>query len=165
MILFDKINIKTLDFEFSGRSFKNELITEMNNAVSKFKNHTVSNGIDSANLIGVLCGFELSKTDRDCGGCCDIDNKTISINEDKHAIILHEVSHALQLRAGAFDFEQRQISDAIKIEQQAETMAYLLNLKLFNVNRPQDFSCYFERKDWIFLKDWFGDYFQNDLEL
>lgn len=165
ILLFDKIDFRTLDFEFKGRSFKKELLKEVENSVSKYSKHTASKDIDPDNLIGVLCDFDTSVTDRDCDGCCDLNNRVICLNDYSHAIILHEVSHALQLRSGIFDFHDIQISDAIKVEQQAETIAYLLNLKLFNDNTPDLFKAYFCKEDHQFLLNWFGDFYQNDLNL
>lgn len=168
MVLYNKINIGTLDFEFKGRSYKKELLNEMKNLVSKINNSTKNkHSISAEDFVGVATGYDLIITDENCGGYCDRDNKEIAINEssvDSKSIIIHECCHVLQYNVGLIDNCDRVLlSDNIKFEQQCETMAYLINLKLFNSDRPQDYTSYFSKNDAEFLIDWYGECIQNDL--
>lgn len=170
-MIYTEININTFDSEFSGRSFKGELFKELNNVRDIFKEKIKHLDADLHNLIGELSGCELIETDEYCGGYCDYLNKEIAINYDENLTdkliptALHEICHLLQANVGVFDSSGDLISDEIKIEQQCETMAYILHSKLFNNFDKKIFDAYFEKSDVEFLIDWYGDYRQNDLIL
>jgi len=170
MILYDKIDFRTLDFEFKGRSYKKELLNEMKNLINKINSSTKNkHEITSEDFVGVATGYNLILTDENCGGYCDRDNMEIATNEnniDSKNIIIHECCHVLQYNVGLIDNCDRVLlSDNLKFEQQCETMAYLINLKLFNSDRPQDYTSYFSKEDAEYLMYWYGGWIQNDLIL
>lgn len=167
MILYDKIDIRTLDFEFKGRNFKKDLIKSVHNYINKYKSiKHIDTPIED--LIHTTTGFNFILPDKDCGGFCDFDNKVIAIdlNAKSETIIptiIHESVHSLQAEIGLFDFTENTLSDMIKLEQQCETVSYLINLKLFNKNTPELFNTYFSKADAYWLAEWYGDDIQNDL--
>ncbi|QMW05312.1 hypothetical protein [Spirosoma foliorum] len=132
------------------------------------------NLINSSNLheiAGVLTGFNLIESIYSgCGGYCEIDAKNIAISSEyslinKKLTLCHEMGHAIQVRSGHFDKRTLLLSDLIREEQQAETIGYYLFKALFPSVTPKKewFSVYFEQSDFVFLRNWYGEYCQNDL--
>ena len=98
-MIYTGVNFNTLDSEFSGRSFKKDLIKEINNAKTVFETNIKHNDFDFSSFVGLLSGYELVDTDIDCLGYCDFMNKEIAINiktidnEDIVPTLLHEMCH------------------------------------------------------------------------
>lgn len=114
--------------------------------------------------------FDLIKTDRDCGGYFSLDSKEIAINSYKDVetfdcknTIAHELSHLIQSKTKDFSLgESILLSDRFRLEQQCEAIASYLSPILF---KQKYIPCYNCVDAALFLKDWYGDYVQDDLLL
>jgi len=168
ILLYDKPTILTLDSEFSGKSFKKELLSEMDNTVKIFKQKMNNWNCKTDDFIGETIGFKTIEIEDGETNSCDNINKIIYLNEvgvTDWSIILHEVCHGLQMRAGVFDCSEKIFSSQLMIEQQCESMAFMLMRKLFNEANIEDFMAYFKKEDVLFLANWFDGYLQMDLKL
>ena len=138
-----------------------------------------------AEVIGYMSGFELVKNDLDCGGYCDREERVIAINEVKEwhplqirktstglpinrsmwlkSTLMHEIAHALQAEVEIFEKQARLLSWKVNMEWQAESIAYKLCNACFGPIHHKYFGAYFNTKDILFLKQWHGNYIENDL--
>lgn len=168
-MLYEGVNILTLDSDFNGRTYKKELTKEINNFISKIKSHTKHiDSIDPDNFIGVTTGYELFTSDGEYGGYCDGWSKEIVLNEDHlyHLpTIIHECAHSFQFNTGIIDLSDKTLSYEVKLEQQCETIGYLIYKELFKIDAPHLFTSYFDNDSIIFLKEWYGNNRQCDLIL
>jgi len=135
--------------------------------VSKFHNNNLVSA-DLPSLVGDLCGYELIDTNLNCGGYCDGNNRLIALNgrNTPYATLFHEMGHAMQFELEMFEKSSGLISDELKIEWQAETIAYELHRRCFGdaYTDKWKFNAYFTKRDWLFLIDWYGSWRQNDME-
>jgi len=140
----------------------------INSYVAKFhKNKLLS--ADLPSLVGELCGYELINTKLNCGGYCDGNNGLIALGKSKHPYktIFHEMGHAMQFELEMFEKSSGLISDELKKEWQAETIAYEMYRRCFGDAHTdkRKFDAYFTKRDWLFLIDWYGSWRQNDMEI
>lgn len=118
-------------------------------------------------LIGYTSGYEFIKMpdDVNAGGYCNWITKEIALsNTDKPlSYIFHELAHTIQDRLGMFNLKET-LSYQVKLEQQAETIAYNLYSALVDKNVDyKKFNTYFNIDDIIWLNDYFGGFYENDL--
>jgi hypothetical protein len=97
------------------------------------------------------------------GGIYHCETKTIEISEHRYgrkkslkwlkAVFTHELAHALQDNIGSLDHYWDSLADALKLEQEAETVSKKLCEILFpdDVFGEKYFNAYFKEKDIIFL--------------
>jgi len=128
---------------------------------------------DISYMLNKLFNYKVINTNMNCGGYCDYSNQIIAINKSnnkkllnlKH-VIAHEVGHLIQAEVEYFEKEELLLSNRYYIELQAETIGSII----FDILFPNDekdekkFDGYFKKKSLIFLRDWYGDFVQNDLE-
>ena len=165
MILYDKIDIKTLDFEFKNRNFKKDLLKEVSNYIKIFQSKKLHDA-DLYEIIGNTIDYDLIETN-DYSGLCFFNEKIIALNTDKETVIptlIHESVHAIQANVGIFDFTDNILSDMVKVEQQCESISYLIYNKLFNINRPDLFNTYFSKEDIQWLGNYYEGYVQIDIK-
>jgi len=76
------------------------------------------------------------------------------------------MGHAMQFELEMFEVKEPLISEELKIEWQAETIAYDLYRRCFphlHVDKKR-FNAYMTKRDWLFLIDWYGAWRENDIE-
>jgi hypothetical protein len=118
-----------------------------------------------ADQVGLMIGYDVIKTDLNCGGFCDYTNKRIAFSDTPDLkTMFHEVGHALQAKEGLFEQSNSWLmSHRLNVEWQAETIAYWMYSELVDKNiQVTDFSAYFRMRDVIFLKEWYGSYVEFD---
>jgi hypothetical protein len=119
-----------------------------------------------AEIIGYLTDYELVKTDLACGGWCSRYSKEIAYVNGGLSTIFHEIGHAFQAKCGIIKEEKKiLLSQEIAIEQQAETIAYVMYNKL--IGHSNNFTSYFKIEDIKFLDLWYKDseIYENDLKI
>lgn len=121
-----------------------------------------------ADLIGNLSGYNFIKlpNDANCGGYCNSTGKIIALRQDQGqpiATIFHELGHAMQANIGLFITDQP-LSYWVKIEHQAETIAYNLYSALVDKNIDhRKFNIYFNVDDIKWLNEYYNGFYENDL--
>lgn len=118
-----------------------------------------------ADIIGVLCDYELVNTNVICGGYCNHIDKEISYVSGGLPTIFHEISHAIQADLEIFDRMDNILSKRLIMEQQCETMAYYLYNSIYTHKQLEAkvFDAYFCREHIKFLSNWCGESVHNDL--
>jgi hypothetical protein len=130
-------------------------------------------GADVYDMVGHLSGYEVIDTGFDCGGYCDMTDKVIGINftntnERENSFltttISHELAHTIQVIINPDIYtKSRTLSEELRIEQQAETMAFFIH-RIIYPNLPLgELKSYFKLKDLIWLNNWNDGRIQNDL--
>jgi hypothetical protein len=120
----------------------------------------VKSGLSKANTaeqIGVMSGYDLIETTKNCGGYCAMGNKEIAIVEFKIEVVLHELCHAFQSDMNYWHKLEYTLSDLFKGEQQCESMAKYLYQKIYHKTGDDLFTAYFDKKSLDFLRNWYKD--------
>lgn len=148
--------------------------------VKQLAAHHHMTGAPFADLAGVLFDYEVEVLPEDvqAGGLCDIWNKRLYLpGEDQMKtgramhILCHELGHAIQsfTVASIYQLDGQPLSQKIREEQQAETLAYHLWDVLFPgqqyLKAQQKFTTYFSLEDMDWLGQWHEGWVENDLIL
>lgn len=136
----------------------NHLKKELDKTANVFKNKLMDASF--SDVVGELTGFDLIKTDLKCGGYCDIENKEIAHVSGGINTILHEISHVIQHKHELLEHKKK-LSENLVIEQQAETMAKYLYMKIYD--KTDVFDAYFTKDSILFLSDWYKDNCEQDI--
>lgn len=117
---------------------------------------------DISDIIGELSGYEFITTEKECGGFCNGWEKQIAIVNYDMPTLLHELSHTFQFKDDVYSNEPVILSWYAHTEQQCESIAKYMFTTLYP-NAHHNFDSYFKKDDILFLKDWYGDYAQDDI--
>ena len=118
--------------------------------------------------------LNLYQTDYYCGGYYSQERKEIRVNlkysethNEIRKVLAHELSHHVQDKIGILDKYHNDdlLSSALKLEQQAETMSYLMWDILFPgiAKNPKIMQSYFKETDFKYLYNHYSKYYENDL--
>jgi hypothetical protein len=150
------------------RHIPKELMRLTNEKIKLFKTNNLFNA-NYSEQIGSLIKYETICTDKNCGGYCSWRQSVIALKQDDdkrwmRKIVFHEVAHALQAESEIFyKHEEILFSNNLVIEWQAETVAYKIYKDIYEPSVAyEEFDSYFREKDVLFLKDWYGDFVQDD---
>jgi Zn-dependent peptidase ImmA (M78 family) len=149
---------------------KSLITPSVKNEIMRFLNIIKQNKVDLSNhadFIGYTIDFNLvSVSPEKCGGYFDSLNKEVAICENSNkplATICHELGHAIQDRLGLFNYKET-FSYQVKLEQQAETIAYNLYSALIDKDVDhKKFDAYFKEQDIIWLSKYYNGFYEQDL--
>lgn len=118
-------------------------------------------------FIGYVSDRELVHVDPEiCGGYYSLSENKIALDKDSIyplATLCHELGHYVQDRLGLFDLT-KPFSYQVKLEHQAETIAYNLYSALVDKNIDhKKFNCYFDIDSIEWLDSYYSGYYDQDL--
>lgn len=123
-------------------------------------------------IVGVLTGYELIKTQKDCGGYCDYQNGIIAINNKwwetfTIGTMFHEIAHSFKADLEAYRDENRLLSAMLLDEIETDVVSKYMLDRLYPGAIPDDdvLNYKWSEKDAKFLLDWYGDWAWDDLNL
>lgn len=143
-------------------------------------------GAPFCDIVGELTGYEVIKNETEAGGYCNYRGRIIALSDHgisdrevthnsqndpirygiwRRKLVCHEISHALQAEEEQFEKEPWLLSAKLHTEWQAESMAYRLYNACFGVLDYRYFSSYFSKKDVLWLREWYGEWIEDDLNI
>lgn len=139
-----------------------------------------------ADIVGEIMGIELITTDKNCGGYYSWEKNVIALKgvdfnpsdmwyvhpitkekmeytDYQKMVLCHEMGHAIQAQLEKFEKHDKVMSWAVKLEWEAESIAYKIYNAVFGKTPHHWFSSYFKKDDIDYLTNWHSCWLDNDL--
>lgn len=146
-----------------------KLIAYCDEKIQLFRNQKMWDA-PKTEIVGVLTGYDLIATNKDCGGYHNVHTKEIALGpyddpEFQLSVLFHEMGHAFNYQLEKYEKDQWLLSWKLKDEIETDFISkYMLdNLYPKLVPDSKIITYQWSKSDAMFLKEWYGDWIQNDL--
>lgn len=158
--------IPSTDVHLSGQLLCPPLRKAVERLIKLARHHNIQSA-GPAETVGLLTGYDTRLLKDRPGGSCNGNLRVIALSDDRDGdemvrLILHETGHALQFEHERFEVLQGLFSEQVFLEWQAESIACHLYNGIYGYAPPTDFDCYFSYADLQWLKDYYGEWMQDD---
>jgi hypothetical protein len=117
-----------------------------------------------AEIVGVLSGYNLISTDKDCSGYCNTYDKEIAYSDGGVLVLYHELTHVVQSDLGYYE-NQKSLANGIRLEHEAESAAEYMLSRLHPGMKNIYLPSYYDIGGVEFYKDWFNGWLEDDLTI